>query len=174
MLFKRIMFWYTSFPNKNKSNGGGKKTPTWKSIQFHTYPKLTVVKYSSKAHVTGALQPGNFIVGAKPKIKPRNQRSSMPMEVAMLRLIFKLCKPGFVISTCLCPKMLRCSLLTSYYTFSVGHRLVRALCWHGSCLDIAMAGSLCNVYWRRYYCLTNHRACKNHKGKLSAKPEVTL
>jgi len=36
------------------------------------YPKLMVVKYSSKAHITGALQAGSFRMHAKPKIKLRD------------------------------------------------------------------------------------------------------
>ena len=50
---------------------GGKKTPTWKSIQCHACLKLMVVKYSSKGHITGSLQPGSFSVDAKSKIQTR-------------------------------------------------------------------------------------------------------
>lgn len=74
------------------------------------------------------------------KLSSGTERSSMPKEVAVLRLIFKVSKPGYVISTCLCLKMLRCSLLTSFPTYSVGHWLARALWWHESCLDTAMVG----------------------------------
>lgn len=38
-----------------------------------TYPKLMVVKYSSKAHITGALQSGSFMMDTKPKINLRDR-----------------------------------------------------------------------------------------------------
>lgn len=74
------------------------------------------------------------------KLSSGTERSSMPEDVAVLKLIFKISKPGYVISTCLCLKMLRCSLLTSSSAFSVGHRLARALWWRESYLDTAMVG----------------------------------
>lgn len=77
-----------------------KKAPTWKIIQFHLYLKLTTVKYFSKTHVTGALQPGSFTVDAKSKVKIGILQSKA-QEVAMLRFIFKDSKSGFLIYICL-------------------------------------------------------------------------